>query len=94
MARKNRRARKVILRNPVPVARSDDLNLAQQYEHLLMINDIDAVITDGGLAAGIFKFVINVAERFYDQAYLLVQAENSRDASLLDSSQDQQLKTG
>ena len=94
MARRTHRAKNVILISPISVARSDDLNLAQQYQHLLMTNDIQAVITDGGPSAGIFKFVIKVAENFYDRAYLLIQAENARDACILESSNDQQLKTG
>ena len=94
MAKKVRRARKVILKNLVPVARSDDLILAQQYTHMLTKNDIDAVITDGGSAAGIFKYLIKVTEKFYDKAFLLIETENIRDPYFLDSAQDQQLKTG
>ena len=94
MARKIRRARKVVLKNLTPVARSDDLSLAQQYAHMLMKNDIDAVITEGGPAAGIFKYLIKVTERFYDKAFLLIENENTRDPYFLDPPQDQQLKTG
>ena len=94
MPKKARRARKVVLENLIPVARSDDLILAKQYAHMLTIHDIDVVITDGGNTAGIFKYLIKVTEKFYDKAFLLIETENTRDHCFLDSAQDQQLKTG
>lgn len=94
MEKKVRGARKVVLKNLIPVARSDDLVLARQYVHLLSIHDVDAVIDDGGHAAGIFKYLIKVTEKFYDKAFLLIETENTRDPHFLDSLHDQQLKTG